>query len=646
MDSQDELIRRIVTHEMGQVTQSQQNSADFEKRIIALNLERDNERTSARIVNSTNLVARTIPSVVSQQSGFYDTNIGIMGRLEKKKMHTKDELIRKIVVHKMEQAAQSQQNSIDFEKRIVTLRLERDYERTSARIHNSTHLVARVIPSVVSQHSHQHPGLYDTSIGIMGRQELMQNEKYVCDLRNIHNSNPSENNTMTPPLRSILSCCNCGRWPFPNHVELLLHENLCSVNFMKDTMIPQRHVPNNQTLIRYSINQDTVSDINMSLTKGTVCRSTHVPSSLPMRSSTSTRTPENSQEGTSSVQISDSLSIGIPYEEWVTPLQHFVSRHCAEFFIVSTSDIYLYSSKVNGHVIHAGLIGIRCPYCHKIEDENKSRTNSKVEVNEGRMYFPHTIASIYSTTLDLLQHHTPICDYVPQDILKQYNTLNTDDISSSKSRQYWIECARSLGLADTSHGIQSSSRTSLMIPSESGMLPPVTLSDPHLMIQKTNALSSIVEGKRALFRDIEGGPLVDPKYKHLATDYSYTLMSQVQSCTFLESDRRNKLMNHPIGFPGLACSHCYNEHGCGRFFRSNIKTMSDTSKTLDVLLSHMLRCKQCPIRVKVRLQTLRLKHDKERSDMRFGSQKAFFVCIWKKLHGEMPSDTAKTMKSK
>jgi len=564
-----------------------------------------------------------------------------MGRPEKKNMDTKDDLIQRIIAHKMGQVAQSQQNSTDSEERTAALRLERDPGRTSGRITNTTNLGARTIPSFVSQHSHQPPGLYDTNIGIMGQLELMQNEKYVCDLRDIHNSDSSGNNPSNPPLRSILSCRTCGRWSFSDHVELLLHENLCSVNLMKDTMIPRQHMPNNQNLIRHSINRDTVSDINTSLAKGTVRRLTHVPSSLPMRSSTRTRTPENHQENTSPVQFSKYLSPGIPYEEWVTPLQHFVSRHCVEFFIVSTSDIHLYSSEVNGHCVHAGLIGIRCPCCHKIENKEKSRARGRVEVNDGSIYFPHTIASIYSTTFDLLQHHTHICEYVPQDILTQYNKLKTDDASTPKSRQYWIECARALGLVDTAHGIQPSSCTSLVIPSENSTSPPITLSDSHLMTQKTDTLSSIINDKRTCFRDIEGGPLVEPKYKHLATDYSYTLMSQVQATTFLKSDCRNKLMNHPIGFPGLVCSHCNGEHGCGRLFRSSIKTMSDTSKTLNVLHSHMLRCKQCPTRVKVGLQTLRLRHDKERSEMRFGSQKAFFVCVWNKLHGEMPSDTAK-----
>ena len=158
------------------------------------------------------------------------------------------------------------------------------------------------------------------------------------------------------------------------------------------------------------------------------------------------------------------------------------------------------------------------------------------------------------------------------------------------------------------------------------------------MMQHTDALPLTIDKASASFRDIEGGPLVDPKDKYLATTYSYALLSQTEACTFKESDRHGKRICLPLGFAGLACRHCNSENSRGRFFPSNIKTMSDTSKTLNVLHSHMLRCQQCPFRVKVGLQNLMLKHDEERCKMKFGSQKAFFIHIWKRLHGKRPFD--------
>lgn len=72
----------------------------------------------------------------------------------------------------------------------------------------------------------------------------------------------------------------------------------------------------------------------------------------------------------------------------------------------------------------------------------------------------------------------------------------------------------------------------------------------------------------------------------------------------------------------------------GHFFPSSIKTLSDTSKTLNVLHNHMMRCRKCPAEVRESLERLRGTHDEERAKMKFGSQKAFFARIWDRLHGK------------
>jgi hypothetical protein len=107
----------------------------------------------------------------------------------------------------------------------------------------------------------------------------------------------------------------------------------------------------------------------------------------------------------------------------------------------------------------------------------------------------------------------------------------------------------------------------------------------------------------------------------------------MQPCVFTEADRLGKRKGLPPGFPGLACRHCFGGYGSGRFFPSSIKTLSDTSKTLNVLHNHMMRCRKCPADVKESLEKLRNTHDEERAKMKFGSQKAFFARIWSVLHG-------------
>lgn len=133
-------------------------------------------------------------------------------------------------------------------------------------------------------------------------------------------------------------------------------------------------------------------------------------------------------------------------------------------------------------------------------------------------------------------------------------------------------------------------------------------------------------------------PLVIPSDKNTATAFSFLLLSQMQPCVFTEADRLGKRKGLPTGFAGLACRHCFGGYGSGRFFPSSIKTLSDTSKTLNVLHNHMIRCRKCPKEVREELESARKTHDEERAKMKFGSQKAFFAKIWSRLHDNRPDD--------
>jgi hypothetical protein len=138
--------------------------------------------------------------------------------------------------------------------------------------------------------------------------------------------------------------------------------------------------------------------------------------------------------------------------------------------------------------------------------------------------------------------------------------------------------------------------------------------------------------------DVEAVPLILPSDKDNSTTFSYLLLSQMQPCVFTEADRLGKRKGLPTGFAGLACRHCFGGYGSGRFFPSSIKTLSDTSKTLNVLHNHMTRCRKCPPEVLTQLAAAKETHDEERSKMKFGSQKSFFAKIWSRLHDNRPYD--------
>ena len=327
-------------------------------------------------------------------------------------------------------------------------------------------------------------------------------------------------------------------------------------------------------------------------------------------------------------------------KEWLTPLHCFVRRHCVEVFTASEAEVAA-PSKGKRKPIQVGQVGIRCPHCHSA-DSSKAR-------ERGSVYYPTTISSIYNATMNLLQRHLHSCTAVPGEIMRRYETLKADDARSGTSKRYWIESALSLGLVDTPNGIRFSAL-------EPPPLPSLTRSQES-MVDSTRGQSArrnsndfFSTSSNAVTDDskantdrpgdapteqalTETAPLTTPEDKAYSTAFSYHLLSQMQPCVFTEADRLGKRKGLPPGFPGLACRHCFGGYGSGRFFPSSIKTLSDTSKTLNVLHNHMMRCRKCPPDVRETLEKLRGSHDEERAKMKFGSQKAFFARIWDRLHG-------------
>ena len=375
--------------------------------------------------------------------------------------------------------------------------------------------------------------------------------------------------------------------------------------------------------------------------------------------------------------ITDPVPLAMPMDkDWLTPLHCFVRRHCVQVFTATEADVAT-PSKGKRKPIQVGQVGIRCPHCHR-DENSKSR-------ERGSVYYPTTIASIYNATMNLLQRHLHNCASVPQDIMRSYETLKADDARSGTSKKYWVESALSLGLVDTPSGIRFSALTPPPLPnlsrqqnatgnfsqarrnsneffsSNSNVITdlsvrsdgdgaiPVAIHAKEHAAQKVHlpdddglgmeqAEIVIPEAEHSL---AESAPLVTVADKPYATAFSYHLISQMQPCVFTEADRLGKRKGLPPGFPGLACRHCFGGYGSGRFFPSSIKTLSDTSKTLNVLHNHMMRCRKCPSEIRDTLEALRKSHDEERAKMKFGSQKAFFARVWERLHKSNTAGSAK-----
>lgn len=333
-------------------------------------------------------------------------------------------------------------------------------------------------------------------------------------------------------------------------------------------------------------------------------------------------------------------------KDWLTPLHCFVRRHCVQVFCANVADVQT-PSKGKRKPIQVGQVGIRCPHCH-------NATSAAGQRERGSVYYPTTISSIYNATMNLLQRHLNSCTAVPQDIMERYMTLKSDDARSGTSKKYWVESALSLGLVDTPSGIRFSALRPPPLPylsrqqrSTGGSIrrnsndffstTSNTVSDLAKRMEDSNARHSSPSLEKGIMAQHDSalsdtGPLVTQEDKPYATAFSFNLLSQMQPCVFTEADRLGKRKGLPAGFAGLACRHCFGGYGSGRFFPSSIKTLSDTSKTLNVLHNHMMRCRKCPSDVRDCLEKLRVHHDDERAKMKFGSQKAFFAKIWARLH--------------
>jgi len=312
----------------------------------------------------------------------------------------------------------------------------------------------------------------------------------------------------------------------------------------------------------------------------------------------------------------------------------------------------------------------------------KEEKKLKVRRERGSVYYPTTIASIYNATMNLLQRHLHSCSSITPEIMKRYSELKADDARSGSSKKYWVESSKSLGLIDTPLGIRISTRVPPSLPllstqqansenSNNGTSSAIddcfsnksnALETDDIKSQNTEKSSLNSSGSNINEKEYDaasntnksndnGGRIlmnksaantastsvVAPEDETTTTLFSYCLLSQMQSCVFTEADRLGKRKGLSKGFSGLACRHCYGGYGSGRFFPSSIKTMSDTSKTLNVLHSHMMRCRRCPSEIRATLDKLRATHDEERAKMKFGSQKAFFTKIWIRLHGKKPA---------
>jgi hypothetical protein len=260
--------------------------------------------------------------------------------------------------------------------------------------------------------------------------------------------------------------------------------------------------------------------------------------------------------------------------------------------------------------LRLGQIGIGCLYCRNAENKLKGST-----------YFPTCISGIYNATMIIQQRHFAVCPFVSREDFAKYSALKGLTARSASTKEYWILAAKKLGLVDTVSGVffQSSIHNGS---AHGASLMPIGVPQAVLPLPPQGPLPSLVE----------------PSDKVFATEYSYFVVEQMTTCEFTEADRLGKRKCHKIGFPGMACRHCFGCNGSGRFFPLTLKTFSDVSKSIHVLRNHLVKCTKAPSWLAQTVNNLYEQHKEEKLTTPFGSQKIFFDLIWRRLHGDISTE--------
>lgn len=176
----------------------------------------------------------------------------------------------------------------------------------------------------------------------------------------------------------------------------------------------------------------------------------------------------------------------------------------------------------------------------------------------------------------------------------------------------------------------------------------------HKKRKESSTLESMEENKMSCFKPKQKKPkVVDPSEQKscftegttspialsrqlcvqednsLTTDFTFFTTMQLIKCR-LERGCGSR-PSCPVGFPGLACRHCFGKDGERRFFYTSADHLRNSFSHIP---THLMECKHCPSQVKESLVALKEIRHKQKSELRSGSHKSFINQIWDRVHAE------------
>ena len=244
----------------------------------------------------------------------------------------------------------------------------------------------------------------------------------------------------------------------------------------------------------------------------------------------------------------------------------------------------------------------------------------------------------------MLRLHLDCCQAMPPDIRSKIEALKVSSSSRGGRKQYWIDCAKRLGLVDTRHGIHFGRDPLGPLPPLAG--PSVTSKEGR---KKKESQKKPPRPARPQEEDqelpplppqVDDVPLVFSEDEDLISDYLYLTLEQMSPCVLMEADRVGCYKGRKVGFPGLACKHCVGQAGCGRYFPASEASLSQTT-TSQTVMNHVRNCRRCPMEIRENLELMkraRTGPDGKRLDKpKHGGRKVFFRRLWCRIQG-LPID--------
>jgi hypothetical protein len=125
--------------------------------------------------------------------------------------------------------------------------------------------------------------------------------------------------------------------------------------------------------------------------------------------------------------------------------QCYVRGEMCEIFAATDKDVAARHSK-GAQKLVIGQVGIRCVHCSHLRPRDRA---------ERAVCYPSSISRIYQTVADMQRFHFEHCREIPKQVLQIYRNLKTTRPRGVGSPQaYWIQSAKTMGLADTDNGIR------------------------------------------------------------------------------------------------------------------------------------------------------------------------------------------------